>query len=421
MIKKLIVIASLFFSITSWSQDNTASPYSYYGLGEIKFRGTEDARSMGSIGIVADSIHFNLLNPASYSKLKFSTFAIGSTSTFSNFETNTNNEKAQRTILNYLAIAIPLKRFGTAIGLMPYSAVGYKIESNYLNTSDNTLRNKKALGNGNINQLFIGSSYAINKNFSVGVNINYNFGEIETDFIETIYSPIQLQLSSRERNNSNITGFSLNSGIYYSKKISSKLRLNSSFVYSPEATLTSVNSRNIATVFYTLNGSEIISTPTQDIDVENQKMKIPSKYTLASGIGQDKKWFLGAEISHQENSKLKNRFKDIQNAAFENATKIAIGGYYIPDYDSFSSYFSRIIYRAGFRYENTGLVLRNESINDYGMTFGLGLPVGLSKINLGFEFGKRGTTAQNLILENYFNLNIGLSLNDLWFRKREIN
>lgn len=421
MIKKLIVIASLFFSITSWSQDNTASPYSYYGLGEIKFRGTEDARSMGSIGIVADSIHFNLLNPASYSKLKFSTFAIGSTSTFSNFETNTNNEKAQRTILNYLAIAIPLKRFGTAIGLMPYSAVGYKIESNYLNTSDNTLRNKRALGNGNINQLFIGSSYAINKNFSVGVNINYNFGEIETDFIETIYSPIQLQLSSRERNNSNITGFSLNSGIYYSKKISSKLRLNSSFVYSPEATLTSVNSRNIATVFYTLNGSEIISTPTQDIDVENQKMKIPSKYTLASGIGQDKKWFLGAEISHQENSKLKNRFKDIQNAAFENATKIAIGGYYIPDYDSFSSYFSRIIYRAGFRYENTGLVLRNESINDYGMTFGLGLPVGLSKINLGFEFGKRGTTAQNLILENYFNLNIGLSLNDLWFRKREIN
>lgn len=421
MIKKLIVIASLFFSITSWSQDNTASPYSYYGLGEIKFRGTEDARSMGSIGIVADSIHFNLLNPASYSKLKFSTFAIGSTSTFSNFETNTNNEKAQRTILNYLAIAIPLKRFGTAIGLMPYSAVGYKIESNYLNTSDNTLRNKRALGNGNINQLFIGSSYAINKNFSVGVNINYNFGEIETDFIETIYSPIQLQLSSRERNNSNITGFSLNSGIYYSKKISSKLRLNSSFVYSPEATLTSVNSRNIATVFYTLNGSEIISTPTQDIDVENQKMKIPSKYTLASGIGQDKKWFLGAEISHQENSKLKNRFKDIQNAAFENATKIAIGGYYIPDYDSFSSYFSRIIYRAGFRYENTGLVLRNESINDYGMTFGLGLPVGLSKINLGFEFGKRGTTAQNLIQENYFNLNIGLSLNDLWFRKREIN
>lgn len=66
-------------------------------------------------------------------------------------------------------------------------------------------------------------------------------------------------------------------------------------------------------------------------------------------------------------------------------------------------------------------MLKNESINDYGMTFGLGLPVGLSKINIGFELGKKGTTTQNLIQENYFNLNIGLSLSDLWFRKREIN
>ena len=55
------------------------------------------------------------------------------------------------------------------------------------------------------------------------------------------------------------------------------------------------------------------------------------------------------------------------------------------------------------------------------MTFGIGLPVGLSKINLGFEFGKKGTTNQNLIQENYFNFNVGFSLNDLWFRKREIN
>jgi hypothetical protein len=150
-------------------------------------------------------------------------------------------------------------------------------------------------------------------------------------------------------------------------------------------------------------------------------MKIPAKYTFGSGIGMDKKWFLGAEISFQENSKLRNRFKDINNATFENSTRISLGGYFVPKHDSFSNYFSRVIYRAGFRYENTGLVIRNESINDYGMTFGIGLPVGLSKINLGFEFGKKGTTSQGLVQENYFNLNIGLSLNDLWFRKREIN
>ena len=40
MIKKLIVLASILLSLTSWAQDNTASPYSYFGLGEVKFKGT---------------------------------------------------------------------------------------------------------------------------------------------------------------------------------------------------------------------------------------------------------------------------------------------------------------------------------------------------------------------------------------------
>jgi len=55
------------------------------------------------------------------------------------------------------------------------------------------------------------------------------------------------------------------------------------------------------------------------------------------------------------------------------------------------------------------------------MNFGLGLPVGNSSINLGFEFGKKGTTSNGLIEENYFNLSVGLSLSDIWFKKRKID
>ena len=80
-------------------------------------------------------------------------------------------------------------------------------------------------------------------------------------------------------------------------------------------------------------------------------------------------------------------------------------------------------YRAGIRYEDTGIMIRNESINDFGISFGLGLPVGrsLSNLNVGFEFGKRGTTDSGLIKENYANFHISLSLNDKWFIKRKYN
>jgi hypothetical protein len=80
-----------------------------------------------------------------------------------------------------------------------------------------------------------------------------------------------------------------------------------------------------------------------------------------------------------------------------------------------------VVYRAGLYYEKTGLNINSESINEFGISFGLGLPVGdlFSNANLGFEIGKRGTTKNNLIQENFVNFQLSLSLNDRWFQKRK--
>ena len=103
----------------------------------------------------------------------------------------------------------------------------------------------------------------------------------------------------------------------------------------------------------------------------------------------------------------------------------------MPKVNSISSYWDRVTYRAGLRFKKTGLLINNTGvannfteINDFGMSFGLGLPLRrqLSNVNIGVEYGKRGTLANNLIKENYFNFRISLSLNDVnWFVKRKIN
>ena len=138
-------------------------------------------------------------------------------------------------------------------------------------------------------------------------------------------------------------------------------------------------------------------------------------------MGEARKWAFGAEFTRQDFANYSNRFKDILSGSFENANRIALGGYYIPKYNSFNHYYERVNYRLGFRYENTGLVIKNQSINDMAITAGLGLPVGgmLSNINVGFEYGRRGTQAQNLVQENYLNFTIALSLTDKWFVKRK--
>jgi hypothetical protein len=148
---------------------------------------------------------------------------------------------------------------------------------------------------------------------------------------------------------------------------------------------------------------------------------LPSRISLGAGIGEPKKWFVGTEFTFQNTSKFSNPIFEITNAKFVNASTIAIGGFFIPDYDSFSKYWKRVVYRGGLHFENTGLEINNETINEFGMSFGLGLPIGglFSNGNIGLEFGKRGTTNQNLIQENFINLQFSLSLNDRWFQKRK--
>src|SRR6478672_7422358 len=112
MIKRLLVAISLFLSFVSAAQENTASPYSYYGLGEQKFKGTAEMRAMGGISVIPDSTHINLQNPAFYPHLKLTTLTTGASYANYRFKTNTDSEKARRTTLDYLAVGFPMGKFG---------------------------------------------------------------------------------------------------------------------------------------------------------------------------------------------------------------------------------------------------------------------------------------------------------------------
>jgi len=416
MIKKLILPIFLFFTVISFAQQGTSSPYSFYGIGDVKFKGTAENRAMGGLTIYSDSIHLNFQNPASYSNLKLTTFSLGGTYLTTDLETNSQSEKARRTAIDYLAVGLPFGKFGVAFGLMPYSSVGYNIQSNTAATATDPQEIKQYSGTGGINKVFFGVGYALTKKLSIGIDYSYNFGKIQTYSFRFIEG---LQYGSREKNLSDITGGLLNAGLTFNTPINKKLNGFASLTYSPDSKLSSSNYRNIATIQYSSTGAEILVQPL-DVDVANTTITLPSKLAVGFGIGQNKKWMLGTEITFQKSSNMGNRFNDINNVNYENATRYSFGGFYIPNYNSFSKYYEKIIYRAGIRYENTGLIINNTSIKDYGVTAGVGFPlIGVfSNVNIGVEYGQRGTTSANLVQENYTNITIGFSLNDKWFQKR---
>ena len=112
--------------------------------------------------------------------------------------------------------------------------------------------------------------------------------------------------------------------------------------------------------------------------------------------------------------------ENIQNLNYISSKEISIGGFYIPKFDSFTNYFNTIIYRLGAKWQQTGIVINEKSIKDFSISSGVGLPIGgLSKVNIGLEYGKTGTKSNNLMEENYIIISLGLSLSDIWFIKRK--
>lgn len=419
MIKKIVVSICVLLSISTFAQTGTSSSYSFYGIGDVKFKGTSENRSMGSLSIFPDSTHVNLQNPAGYAGLKLVTFSVSGSHNITNATTNFGDGKSKNTSVDYLTVGIPLSsKWSAGLGLLAYSAVGYRIQ-NISTVNEDFATSTQFQGDGGVNRVFFSSGYKITPSFSVGATVEYNFGKIETSSLEFLQS---VQFGSREINSSEESGFSFNAGAMWEKKVNAKQKLFLSAYYTPESTLNLINNRSIATVqFSTVTDPLVVDE--QIIEVADTKIKLPSKIAFGAGFGQERKWLVGAEYTLTQTSSLQNRFEDITNASFENGSKFAVGGYFIPQYNSFSSYFKRITYRAGLRHENTGLIINDKSIEDTAITFGLGLPVtgSFSNINLGMEYGRKGTKAADLVRENYINFTVSLSLNDKWFVKRKIN
>lgn len=441
MIKRFVVILITIVSSTAFAQQGTGSPYSFYGIGSLKFKGTVENRSMGGISVYLDSIHVNLRNPAAYAGKSLGgpyfegesrpvKFTVAGTMSDVTLKSNTGEAKTNSTIFDYIAISVPIGKFGFGFGLLPYTSVGYKLDD--IN-DDNILVNRYS-GEGGVNRVFAGLGYQINDKLSVGVDFNYNFGNIQNSALQIEYNPIDgsvVELQTNEFNRSDLSGLNLNFGASYKTMITDKLELSATATFAPGSKLNSQNQRTISTVSVDAITYEVTSVSSQiDEVLENQnlretKLTLPSRLSLGGGIGEPQSWFVGAEYTYQNTSNFSNPVFSNQISSFENSSRIAVGGFFIPEYNAFSGYFKRMVYRAGFNFANTGLVVKDESIKEFGMSFGLGLPVGnrglFSNANLGVEFGRRGTTNQNLIQENFVNFNVSLSLNSRWFKQKKYN
>jgi len=433
MIKRHIIITAILLTniIFSYSQSVTNSPYTRYGVGEIDRNGFNNSKAMGGLSTgLRTKNQINYMNPAAISAQDTMSFIfdIGIGAITKDLSTETQNLNYKNFAFDHLAISFPIKSWWFAsVGITPYSKIGYNIQQvSEFEHIDSTNVYGYYYGKGGINQIFLSNSFDLSENFSVGLNLNFLFGSIEQydqffldrqDFYCTI---VEDKISFNDIN------FDL--GVQYHKAIQNDYFLVAGLVYSSKTTFNSTRNKTVfmaenyalygENVYAYLNSYEskydTISTEAQN----NYKIEIPAKYSIGFSFGKKDKYTVGIDYSYQDWTGVES-FSD--NKSFDSDHLVNIGLEYIPNKYSIRNYFNHISYRTGFYYNNSYLTLNDKQINNYGITFGLGFPLGNQRtsLNMSYTYGKRGTTENELIEETYSSFGINLTLYDFWFIKRK--
>jgi len=426
--KWIICSLSLLSVITVKAQKISVSPYSAYGIGEQLFDNSTEQAGMGGISTVPTNPFgqsANFSNPAANQNLRMTSFNASASGTNFNFKSSTDKDQTGRFNVSNISLAFPVGEKGSfGLGFQPFSGLGYDI----VNTTEreNTKQTVRMKAEGGLNSIHAFYSRNIAEGLSVGLRVNYLFGEMKRNEILAIEGA---SLAVDYSDKSNYRGAQFTLGSMYTKKIGKTNRLNLGATYTLGTNLrTDVTD---LTTTYTYIGSNQASLDTISIErIDNGKTKLPHTFALGASYSKENTWALALEAKYNTWSDFKKPLENenstmVENVEYKNNVRIGVGGYWIPDSNSYKSYFNRVTYRAGAYYQTAQYSIYGTDINGLGASLGFGFPIGkqndASMMNVSFEYGQKGKTTNNLIKENYFGVKVGFDINDIWFRKRVID
>jgi len=428
--KKILVVSFISVGYFLNAQSLSNSPYAVYGIGDVKYDNTIETSSMGGIStaFISDfTSNFNFGNPANNSNFELTSIKLEATNENNYFKTDYNNTKSTKhsTYLSNISIAFPISS-KVKMGLLyqPYSSKSYEIIHTETikdpMTEQETIYGNKFKGSGTLNTAQAAISYKVNSNFSVGARANFYFGNLY-DLNEFTASNAELINGYETKNSIKNFNFTLGSSYQTVDRNDHKLTIG--------ATATFGNTSNMTTEY--VNSTYYYS----DVDVKANESIIEKRSTSSNnllplqasvgvGYGSENQWFVSGQIDYKKGESVSyfgNSFD------FKDSYRISAGGWYLPNYNNFRSYFSRVVYRYGAFYEKGSIELAGNSINKFGISAGVMLPFKNSNISrmsgleIGVELGKRGTLKDNLINQNFFNVKVGFNFADRWFRKQLYN
>jgi hypothetical protein len=450
MFKKIIFLILLIINTLSTNaqivdnnykqnQPNENSLLSRFGIGNLNSQYFASNSGMGGMtAAYRDKFHFNPFNPASLPSLRTTAYEVGLFGKNTTIKSSGKSSSGWSGNLNNLALGFPtysvinevldrkprVFRWGMGLSLMPYSNVGYNINTvtKAQNPLDSSSITSYFVGSGGTYRGMIGNGFSY-KGLSVGVNVGYVFGKISSIRQSILNDKLAVGYANYFDDNFSIKGLSWNAGLQYDITLDPKKNPNDKgdrkhivigAYGNPSTNFTSKSNRNYTRVFGVLTDSISSFTDQTGTGV------LPSEYTAGIMYENGLLFKGGIEYKATKWSEYKNTAKPETQL---DATQFSAGVEFIIDKNKLKSEEEKMRWRLGFRTGKDPRSIGGEQITNTAGTFGVCLPlrVGrgqqISYMNVGLEYGQLKT---KVVSENYFKINLGFTLNDnTWFLKKK--
>lgn len=435
MKKRLFLgILQVAISLLSVAQvSSTLSPYSQFGMGVLSDQSQGFNHGMNGLAIgMRDGKIVNVLNPASYSAVDSLTmiFDVGVTGQLTNFKEGGRSLNAKTANFDYAVAAFRLlPKVGFSFGVIPFSNIGYNYYAasyNDVNTSS-YYYNETYDGNGGFSQAFVGIGWEVLKGLSVGANVSYFWGKY--DKTVTIASSDSYVKTLTKNYSTSINSYKLDFGVQYQHPVGKNDLL------TVGATLGLGHQLGSDALLVATTYDNQLSTSETTRDSVPDAFKLPLTLGFGASLMHNSRLTVGVDYTLQKWGSIDYPMQGAKTAGHElgyqlaggqlrDRHKLTVGTDWIPN-PMGRKFLSHVHYRLGASYATPYYNINGaKGPRELSISAGFGIPLANSWNNrsvLNVSAQWVNMSADNLIRENTFRINIGLTFNERWFAKWKVD
>ena len=415
------VMATL--TTSAFAQSNTNSPYSQFGLGDLTDQSVSFNKGMNGVGLaMRRGNEVNPMNPASYSAIDSLTmlFDAGLSGQITNYNENGTKLNGKSGGFDYVVgLFRAFKNVGVSFGVLPYSNIGYKYYSTETLNDVQTAISTTNEGNGGLHQLFIGTGIRPIKPLSIGVNLSYLWGEYNRSVASSSSSSIN---TLTKQYSADISSYKLDFGAQLELPVSK----NDNFTLA--ATWTPGHSLKADAFLATTSTNLSTSISQSDTAIINNALSIPTAFGFGLAYNHAQNLRVGADLQIQKWGSIDypeytNGTYALKSGLLKDSYRFNLGAEWTPR-PLGRKFLQRVRYRAGVGMATPYYYINGkEGPKEISASLGFGIPImngynARSILSISGQFVHR--SADNMIKENMFRLNIGFTFNERWFAKWKV-